>query len=326
MTALRFSEADALRCRFGISPVWETMSAVRVLYSERQRPVYEPWIAANAHVVAGLDLDVLRAVQPQVGYTPDFLTPPPEGTRTGFDTELARVRATPPERVAAELVRSRDKAGNPRADDVDALLADPAAARDRLADTIARVWTELVEPHWPTIRRVLDDDIAYRGHQLTTGGLAALFDDLHPTLTWEHDQLIATRYREPDRDLAGAGLLLMPGAFAWPHLVAVVDPSYQPTLVYPARGIAKLWTTAPAAPDRLARLMGRTRATLLTALDEPATTSALARLYGLALATVAEHLGALHGAGLVTRRRTGHKVHYRRTDLGQRLIDAAVVD
>jgi DNA-binding transcriptional ArsR family regulator len=155
-------------------------------------------------------------------------------------------------------------------------------------------------------------------------GLAALFDDLHATLTWEDDRLVATRYREPDHELTGEGLLLVPGVFAWPHLVLVVAPSYQPTLVYPARGAVRLWSDAPDPPDTLARLLGRTRATLLVALDPPATTSALAAQYGLALATVAEHLSALHGAGLATRRRTGHQVHYRRTEVGQAVVDASV--
>ena len=182
----------------------------------------------------------------------------------------------------------------------------------------------MIQPDWPLISRVLEDDIAYRGQQLTDGGLAALFDDLHPTLTWEDDRLIATRYRSEDRDLTGQGLLLAPGVFAWPYLVIVVDPSYQPTLVYPARGAARLWSDAPAPPDPLARLLGRTRATLLVALDPPATTSALSTQYGLALATVAEHLSALYDAGLATRRRTGHQVHYRRTEVGQAVIDASV--
>lgn len=185
-------------------------------------------------------------------------------------------------------------------------------------------WTALIEPDWPVISRVLDDDIAYRGQQLTSGGLAQLFDDLHPTLSWEGNQLVASRYREQDSELTGQGLLLVPGVFAWPYLVMVVAPGYQPTLVYPARGAARLWSDAPAPPDPLARLLGRTRATLLVALDPPATTSALAAQYGLALGTVAEHLAALYGAGLVSRRRTGHQVHYRRTEVGQAVVDASV--
>lgn len=204
------------------------------------------------------------------------------------------------------------------------MLEDPAGTRERMADQIEHAWETLVRPDWPMISRVLDDDIAHRGQQLTSGGLAKLFDDLHPTLTWEDGRLIAPNYRAADAELTGQGLLLVPGVFAWPYLVMVVAPSYQPTLVYPARGAARLWSDVPAPPDPLATLLGRTRATLLVALDPPATTSALAAQYGLALATVAEHLAALHGAGLATRRRTGHQVHYRRTEVGQAVVDAAI--
>lgn len=303
--------------------MWETMSAVRVLNGARHRPLYADWVEAKREAAAGLELRGLNALQPRVGFTPDFLTPPPKASRAKFTTEIARVRSTPLDRVRTELIRSRDELSNPAAPAINRMLQDLAGTRERLADEIESAWTTLIQPDWPLISRVLEDDIAYRGQQLTDGGLAALFDDLHPTLTWEDDRLIATRYRSEDRDLTGQGLLLVPGVFAWPVLVIVVDPSYQPTLVYPARGAARLWSDAPAPPDPLARLLGRTRATLLVALDPPATTSALSTHYGLALATVAEHLSALYDAGLATRRRTGHQVHYRRTDVGQAVVDAS---
>jgi len=324
MTVLRFTQGDALRCRFGVSPLWETVSAVRVLNGSKHRPLYADWVEGKRKAAAELDLSGLKAVQPRVGFTPDFLTPPPKASRAKFGTEIARVRSAPLDTVRAELIRSRDELDNPGAAEINRMLEDLSGTRERLADEIESAWETLVRPDWPLISRVLEDDIAYRGQQFTTGGLAGLFDDLHPTLAWEDDRLIAARYRSEDRNLTGQGLLLVPGVFAWPHLVIVVDPGYQPALVYPARGAARLWSDSPAPPDSLARLLGRTRATILIALDPPATTSALANQYGLALATVAEHLSALYDAGLATRRRTGHQVHYRRTEVGQAVVDASV--
>jgi hypothetical protein len=248
MTILRFTQADALRCRFGTSPLWETMSAVRVLNRNRHRPLYSPWVAAKAEIAARLDLRLLKAVQPPAGFTPDFLTPPPRASRAKFGTEIARVRNAPLDRVRSELIRSRDDLNNPGGPQIDRMLKDPAGARERLADEIESAWTALIEPDWPLISRVLDDDIAYRGEQVTSGGLARLFDDLHPSLTWEDDRLVAPRNRAEDCELTGQGLLIVPGVFAWPYLVMVVAPSYQPTLVYPARGAARLWSDAPAPP------------------------------------------------------------------------------
>lgn len=323
MTVLRFTQKDALRCRFGASQLWETMSAVRVLHGLKHRQLYLPWVAAKREAAAQLDLRGLKALQPRVGFTPDFLTPPPKASRAKFATEIARVRSTPLDRVRAELTRSRDELNNPAAPEINRMLEDPAGARERLADEIETAWTTLIRPDWPLISRVLEDDIAYRGRQLTDGGLAGLFDDLHPTLTWEDDRLIAARYRDQDRahrpgtpPRSGRLPVAVPRDGRRPDVPTdsrLPSARSRPALVRRAR-----------SPDPLARLLGRTRATLLVALDPPSTTSALAAEYGLALATVAEHLAALHDAGLASRRRTGHQVHYRRTEVGQAVVDASV--
>jgi hypothetical protein len=324
VTALRFGPDDALRCRFAVSPLWETHAAVRLLHGYHRPPLYAPWLARHGRSDDPVDLALLRAVQPHVGYTPDFLSPPPRTAGTTFTAELQRVRETPLERVAAELARCRDQPSNPLAAALDPLVEDPAEGRTLLVAALQAAWSSLLEPDWPQVRRILDDDVAYRGTCLTDDGLAGLFADLHPHLSWRDNELVATEATDQSRDLAGQGLLLVPSAFNWPHLSVIVDPAYQPTVVYPARGTARLWTTAPPPPDRLARLLGRTRATVLAALDQPATTTGLAAAHTLSLGTVSEHLHALHDAGLASKRRAGHQIRYWRTPLGQALVDAAV--
>ena len=60
----------------------------------------------------------------------------------------------------------------------------------------------------------------------------------------------------------------------WPKVTILTLEPWQPTLAYPARGIGMLWSPDEStAPDALERLVGRTRATLLTALDSPRTTT-----------------------------------------------------
>jgi DNA-binding transcriptional ArsR family regulator len=58
---------------------------------------------------------------------------------------------------------------------------------------------------------------------------------------------------------------------------------------------------------------------VLAALDDPATTTALAHRLRRAPSSVSEHLAALRGAGLLTSRRYGHQVLYERTPLGMAL-------
>jgi DNA-binding transcriptional ArsR family regulator len=87
--------------------------------------------------------------------------------------------------------------------------------------------------------------------------------------------------------------------------------------------IAALWETpATATRSALADLVGRTRASLLTALDQPASTTHLAHSLGLATGAVGDHLAILHNAGLLTKARSGRSVLYRRTPLGDALAAA----
>jgi DNA-binding transcriptional ArsR family regulator len=118
------------------------------------------------------------------------------------------------------------------------------------------------------------------------------------------------------------GVLLMPSAYLWPHVAAIIEEPWQPTIIYPATGIAELWQAPAAPPGTLGRLLGRTRALILAALDQPLSTTALAAATELSPAGVSRHLLALRDAGLLTTARHGHEIRYRRTELGSALLDA----
>jgi len=113
----------------------------------------------------------------------------------------------------------------------------------------------------------------------------------------------------------------MPSAYLWPHVAAVVEEPWLPTIVYPVRGIADLWRAPAAPPDALARLLGRTRALVLAGLDRPLSTTALAALIELSAAGASRHLLSLRDAGLVSTTRHGHEVRYSRTALGSALLN-----
>ena len=59
-----------------------------------------------------------------------------------------------------------------------------------------------------------------------------------------------------------------------------------------------------------------TRASILTALAEPATTTTLARGMRLSPGAVSQHLSILYSSGLVSRTRVAGTVLYRRTARG----------
>ena len=58
----------------------------------------------------------------------------------------------------------------------------------------------------------------------------------------------------------------------------IYDAPWQPTLLYPARGVALLWEAERPQPGAaLAGVLGSTRAQVLVTLDAPRTTTELAR-------------------------------------------------
>ncbi|GIF75732.1 ArsR/SmtB family transcription factor [Asanoa siamensis] len=320
---LRFTAADLLRCRFAISPAFETISAIRLTSAEEAPGQHARWLTGVADRVARLDLRPITLLQPRRGYTPDFLAPPPIGPLATIDDDLARIAATPPDRVAAEIGRSLGE--RPGAADTEVgrrLLGDPVEVLARLTDLIRTVWRELVEPVWPRVRALLDADVSFQTRRLAEGGLDRLFAELHPTLRWHDNTLTRTRGDAEHRDLAGAGLLLMPSAFKWDQVVVVLDEPWQPTVIYPARGTGGLWQEPRGTTDvALGRLIGRTRAALLIGLTDPATTTTLAHRHALSPATVSEHLTVLREAGFVTSERHRHEIRYRRSPLGTAVMD-----
>ncbi|HEY5985036.1 MAG TPA: DUF5937 family protein [Streptosporangiaceae bacterium] len=320
---LIFDADDPARVRFAVSPLFETMSALRVLL-ERQRHKYHlPWLEAVRPDLDRLDPWPLLVLSPRFGWTPDFLSPAPAGPGTDIADQLAQVRATPAEQVAREVERSLTQRAPALAQpEAWRLLDDPDATRTLLADLLEQCWQLLIAPHWPRLRDLLQADVSYRTRILADYGLERMLDDLDARARWTGGAMLIECPEDGERRLGGAGLVLMPSVFLWPSLAAVTEPPAQPTLMYPARGIAELWQPARTEHSTvLARLIGQTRAALLESLAEPAATHTLARRHGLAASTVSEHLAVLHDARLVTRRRYRHAVLYQRTALGTELAE-----
>ncbi|MFF9067013.1 DUF5937 family protein [Streptomyces sp. NPDC014891] len=317
---LRFGEADPLRIRFAISPLWETHSAVRVLARPGKQGYHLPWMRRISSAARDLDLGPLHLLMPLHGHSPDFLYPPPLGPAAAFEDEIAAVRETDPALVLTDFERAlADTPGAAETPEGRRLLADPAGAVLRLAELLRAAWEALIAPDWPRLRALLEADVAYHSRRLAEGGLERLLDELHPAFAWDAQAAtLRVAYRgEHTRPLEGQGLVLMPSVFTWPDVVSGFDPPWQPTVVYPARGIGGLWSGAgDRTPEALGRLLGPVRADVLCALAEPMGTTALSHLLGRAPSTVSAHLAVLRDAGLLTSRRYGHQVLYERTPLG----------
>ena len=309
MIELRLGPQDVLRLRFAISPLWETLAAVRAVTVGPMPADLQPW----RRLVVPPPTPLLTAVQSGTRYVPDFLTPPPQAGERAIDAEIAKVADTPLEVVRDELQRCRDTG---------AVLPDltPRESRGRLVAEMRLAWDQLMQPHWARLHRVLATDVDHRSRRLVTGGIAALMSDLHPAVSFAQDALRVRGPVNERRELQGEGVVLMPSLFGTGRPLVVLDPPYQPTLIYPARGVATAFTRLVAPADALVTLLGQGRAEVLAALDDAAGTGELAVRLFRADSTVSAHLHALRNAGLVDVTRTGKASRWQRTPLGDALV------
>jgi DNA-binding transcriptional ArsR family regulator len=323
MTLFAFQGQDSLlSVRFAISPAWEAQAAVQVLADERARSYHHPWLRRVRADAAGPGLAPLLAALPRRGYVPDFLAPPPQAARPGLECQLAQVRATSLAQVARELQWCRETVSGPENSRILAgLLTDPESARDHLAACLRDAWASLVAPFWARIRDLLERDIEQRSRALARRGLRAL-NELHPKLRWTTHGLYLADGSGRTVNVGERGFLLMPSAYLWPHVAAIIEQPWLPTVIYPAAGIAGLWQTPAPPPGALGRLLGSSRALILACLDQPMSTTAVAATTGLSPAGASAHLLTLRDAGLLTTTRQGHEVRYHRTELGSALLRA----
>ena len=212
------------------------MQAVRLLVDTRGRSYHVAWF--GKHGATHRDLAPLLAVSPIRGWVPDFLSPPPRVPAPTLAAQLAEIRATQAGQVGEDLQRCyRTLTGKAR-EVVGAMLADPEAARDNLAHLIEVAWDELVRPFWAEIEELLDADVAYRSRQLADRGLRPMLEGIDPRIAWRGNGVHLGDSFTGTVDLGGRGLVLMPSAFSWPLVIAISDEPWQPTIAYPARGIA----------------------------------------------------------------------------------------
>lgn len=300
--------------RFAFSPASEAVASLRVLQEPSRYAVHLPWLRAVRPRLAGLDLSLLLALVPLGPYYADFLTPPPSGPLPSVEAEFEQIASTNPEKVVAEVAKL------PNTPVLQPVLHDPIAGARRAADDLSAYWEVAVAPYWPQIRGLLDAEVLRRSRQLARDGAAVMFNDLHERITWQDGTLrVRTDAWERRGPLVGDGILLVPSVFRWPSTTVMAEP-YEPKIGYPAPGVGTVWShDVIPTPDALDDLIGRTRARILVTLDEPTTTTVLARRLDLRPGAVSQHLKVLTANGLLVRRRVGREVYYDRTAIGDAL-------
>ena len=307
MIRLRLCVDDVARTRFAASgPYCELSVSAQVI--QQPTSVFRRLCATSGVRVPASAKHLLELV-PAQGNVPDFLAPEGAGS---LDEALDIIMSTPDRLIREDMATLPRPASSWMRD-----LADGrVSARKELASSFRDYHDQVLKLLWPAIELALETDLRYRAWQLATKGLAATLDGLHPGIRWRDSQVEVDGPLDADVDLAGRGLQLMPSLWTRQGFTGRWT---QPTLVYPLGRFA--WTAPTATKSRgdpLAAVLGTTRARVLRALADGHTTSGLARVVGISLASASAHAAVLREAGLVTSRRQGQSVRHTLTGLGVR--------
>ncbi|WP_431040518.1 helix-turn-helix domain-containing protein [Streptomyces sp. P1-3] len=322
-------DAEGLaRSRFVVSPLQQVVGTL-MPWGLTPRDDIGPWLARARRSLRRAGLPLLSSLALEgPGYLPDFLSPHPTSPAPTLKEELELVAGTAPERVIGELEFTRrglPQVGLPGRQLSETLRRAMARGGHHVARQAAtelqRYWLLAFAPHWEMARSLLESEVDRCANIIARHGASELFNSMHPAIAWDSgalriDSRFAGCWQVPQVVMVPSLVARIPGVAT--DLLASHTP-WPPLVVYP---MPLPPSAAHTASGELARLVGSTRAGLLTALDRPASTSELAARHFLSPATVSYHLGVLRRSGLVTSVRDGRHVLYRRTAQGTRLAQS----
>jgi DNA-binding transcriptional ArsR family regulator len=289
-----------------------------MLYTERPPMEYAPWVQRTRTALRDVDLGPLELTNSEHHTIPDFAAPIPREPLRSLADEIEAVRATEPATVRADIAECWPHDAPPP---WDAFLARPREMVDRLADALAIYWEAAIADDWPQVRAVLEGEMLARARALALSGPSAVLEELHPSVRWRQPVIELYKEKEYDMRLSGRPLVLIPLVFARGVLMGESEDENAVALGFQARGTAALWAPGAASFDgRLELLLGHGRAAVLRALEQPATTTELARRLNYAPSTVSTHHDVLARAGLVERHRVRRSVYYGLNDTGRSLV------
>jgi DNA-binding transcriptional ArsR family regulator len=310
------TEDDVGSVRFGISPLCELGLSLRAIREPARFPLQLGWLRRTEEARARLDMATLNGLIDERMWTPDFLNPRPSSPLTRLDDELAVLLATPAAVFRADLVAVHGRVP-------EVFAGSTTAALRRIVRALGQLWETCLEPYWPRMRAVLEADVVHRGRQIAQTGVAGMLNGLSSRIDYDHGVVSVRLATALDREQAidGNGLTLVPTMFTRRASAPVGDGP--PMILYSARGQGALWENEPVAnPAALAAVLGETRASLLSALGDPASSTELGVRFGVTASAVNQHLRALRDAGLLVSTRYGHSVLYLRSELGSALLEA----
>ncbi|MDX3752956.1 helix-turn-helix domain-containing protein [Streptomyces sp. AK08-02] len=194
------------------------------------------------------------------------------------------------------------------------LLADPAAVRARVRDTLEQCAGAFFDAAWAEVAVRLATDLRVKNDLLKRQGVGAALASVSGAvaLAPDGDCIVVDKLQDKATAAHGAGVTFIPSVFGRPHLVAVHAPGWHPVVQYP---VAEPGPAEPVPLEtvtlRLEALAHPVRLRLLRTLARgPHTTGELAHVWDLSPPEVSRHLAVLRRADLLTARRHGRYVRY----------------
>lgn len=237
---------------------------------------------------------------------------------------LARLRAVPASRLAAQLLRPISPSGDARAAIhwsrsrgpsvaavVHTLVTSPDRAAADFLEFLDASWREWFSVEWDKTRPVLAARARVFADTVSVHGAAAALAAIDPAVTVTAPGSVSiAKVRNSRHDVSRRGLLVAASTRIRPHLY-VGDVRGQPLfLIYPADA----GSAVPSAAELLRRLgvmahSGRLEVARAIA-TEPRTAGEISQLWGIDPTLVNRHLRALAAAGLARTIRQGRFVQY----------------
>ncbi|TDU91587.1 helix-turn-helix protein [Kribbella voronezhensis] len=311
MLRIHFTAEDFARTTLapGPDPMWEILHSLHMLQVEDGPIAYGAW---RQRMRRRLPRETVGAV-----------TAPATGVGE-FDDAVDRLLAVPRERFRtdlAQLTPRRSSVGWVRQ-----LSEARPESLHRLRHAIRVYHQSALVPYWPSLKAAVQADQRHRLDQLTSGGIAAVLEGVHPQARWRDQVLEIAAFQDSDLRLNGRGLRLQPSYFCWRQPTKLADQELPPVLVFPIRnatGLVHSDGATCANQEQLAALVGRTRATVLALTVNGTTTTQLAEACGITLATASHQTAVLREAGLIESHRRGKSVVHLATRLGRALLEGS---
>jgi DNA-binding transcriptional ArsR family regulator len=194
------------------------------------------------------------------------------------------------------------------------LLADPAAVRARVRQTLEQCAEAFFDAAWTGVAVRLATDLRLKRDLLEHQGIGAALASVSGAVALAPDgnRIIVDKLQDNATAARGTGVTFLPSVFGRPHLVVIHAPGWQPVVQYP---VAEAGPSEPVSLEtvtrRLEALAHPVRLRLLRTLARGShTTGELADAWGLSPPEVSRHLAVLRRAGLLATRRQGRYVRY----------------